>query len=483
MLRISPDSGHFLPTRNAPALAPEAGRHALNPNRSEHPESPKNPARPSRLAAHSDVVVCENRPRNGVIHARHVAIQAFRRRIDGTNGRRPLLRLPDGIALGIVATQAFRLVISSGPLGVSVRVMASHAAHPPFAFGTTTTAENVRGLKPDRVRSLRRIRARRFVTHRAKRDHRRRGRQPRPRDRQFRKVHLDRPQMITPWSMTAFATNPPVRPLGSRIWLRRRPEVGRVAFQAAQARTRGNRPPKIALLIRRSPRVLDRPIPNRVRGIPRGPQLANLPLPITRQERLPLVVRPDRKLHHRRQFAFSHARHHLHAIARLLKTMAHSRVRSIGDLLLRPRNRRQLRRLLDRPRVPASLLFPVLLRMTFRAHRSPHKGRGFPPQRVALRKLARQLQRSLGFLGLPLLKPALILLGLLVTTFGPGCFQSDNNADFMRNAPPAPAPDHPELSYADRKAQTRRVSSLEKKAEARREALDAKNKAKAEAKK
>ncbi|MFO0888347.1 MAG: hypothetical protein U0790_04270 [Isosphaeraceae bacterium] len=77
------------------------------------------------------------------------------------------------------------------------------------------------------------------------------------------------------------------------------------------------------------------------------------------------------------------------------------------------------------------------------------------------------------------LKALFVLIGLAATTLGPGCFQQDNNADFTRTAPPAPPPEDPNLSYAERKAKTRRVSAAEKKAEARQKAAAEKAKAKA----
>jgi hypothetical protein len=77
------------------------------------------------------------------------------------------------------------------------------------------------------------------------------------------------------------------------------------------------------------------------------------------------------------------------------------------------------------------------------------------------------------------LKTLVILLGVAATVFGPGCFQQDNNAEFLRTAPAADPPENPNESYAEHKARTRRTSAVEKKVEAKlKAAAEAKAKAK-----
>jgi len=68
------------------------------------------------------------------------------------------------------------------------------------------------------------------------------------------------------------------------------------------------------------------------------------------------------------------------------------------------------------------------------------------------------------------LKSLFVLIGLVATILGPGCFQQDNNAEFKRTAPAPPPPENPDMSYAEHKAAKRRVSDKEKKVEAREKA-------------
>jgi hypothetical protein len=67
----------------------------------------------------------------------------------------------------------------------------------------------------------------------------------------------------------------------------------------------------------------------------------------------------------------------------------------------------------------------------------------------------------------------------------PGCFPEDNNAEFLKSAPPGNPSPFPNESFAERRARTRNMSPLEKKIEARQKAAAekaAKKKAAAEKK-
>jgi hypothetical protein len=79
------------------------------------------------------------------------------------------------------------------------------------------------------------------------------------------------------------------------------------------------------------------------------------------------------------------------------------------------------------------------------------------------------------------LKLLFVLIGLVGTTLGPGCFQQDNNAEFKRTAPESPPPENPDLPYSEQRERKHRTSAVEKKVEAKLKEAAAKAKAKAEA--
>jgi hypothetical protein len=62
------------------------------------------------------------------------------------------------------------------------------------------------------------------------------------------------------------------------------------------------------------------------------------------------------------------------------------------------------------------------------------------------------------------------LMMLLVMAVSPGCMQ-DNNAEFLRTAPPGVPSEFPDETVAQRRERLRRPSPLDKKLEAKRAAI------------
>lgn len=69
-----------------------------------------------------------------------------------------------------------------------------------------------------------------------------------------------------------------------------------------------------------------------------------------------------------------------------------------------------------------------------------------------------------------------VVVGLMAGCVVPGCME-DNNAEFAKKAPPGPPDPYDGQTQAERRARTRRLSPMEKKAEAKRKANAEKAKA------
>jgi hypothetical protein len=67
------------------------------------------------------------------------------------------------------------------------------------------------------------------------------------------------------------------------------------------------------------------------------------------------------------------------------------------------------------------------------------------------------------------LKIGVFALGLVVTALSSGCME-DNDAEFLKNAPPPPKNEFSGESYAEHRSRTRRISKAEQRYEAKRKA-------------
>jgi hypothetical protein len=67
------------------------------------------------------------------------------------------------------------------------------------------------------------------------------------------------------------------------------------------------------------------------------------------------------------------------------------------------------------------------------------------------------------------LKVGVFAFGLVMTALSSGCME-DNEAEFLKNAPPPPKNEFSGESYAEHRARTRRMSKMEQKYEAKRKA-------------
>src|SRR5262249_47371256 len=172
----------------------------------------------------------------------------------------------------------------------------------------------------------------------------------------LREVGRDRQQVMTPRAMATLATDAVVAALGAGAGLAGGPEMGRVAVQALAERFGGEGTAQVAVRVGRDGGMLHRRVPLRRPGIACQAELADLPGWVARQERLPLMARPQGVLDHGAEGPLTDPGHHLDTILNPADLVLDARVVRVDDRLVGPRQVPQLGGPHQGPGMPAALL-------------------------------------------------------------------------------------------------------------------------------